>query len=132
LRIKSCDNLADLFTKSLSLATFDKCVKCIGMRRLKILHHSRGFSLNRISYFLISTEKIYYLFLPKLSYMISSTLQGRITNSLKYKFEFISCGQLTSQTKLKTQAPTSSGTDNNEVVNCLLFLLFGQEQILNI
>jgi hypothetical protein len=31
LQIKSCDNLADLFTKSLALATFDKCVKGISM-----------------------------------------------------------------------------------------------------
>jgi hypothetical protein len=35
LQIKSCDNLADLFTKSLPLATFDKCVKGIDMHRLK-------------------------------------------------------------------------------------------------
>jgi hypothetical protein len=31
LQIKSCDNLADLFIKSLPLATFDKCAKGIGM-----------------------------------------------------------------------------------------------------
>jgi hypothetical protein len=37
LQIKSCDNLAGLFTKSLLLATFDKCVKGIGMRRLQDL-----------------------------------------------------------------------------------------------
>jgi hypothetical protein len=37
LQTKSCDNLADLFTKSLSLAIFDKCVKDIGMQRLKDL-----------------------------------------------------------------------------------------------
>jgi hypothetical protein len=36
LQIKSCDNLANLFTKSLPIATFDKCVKGIGMRRIKI------------------------------------------------------------------------------------------------
>jgi hypothetical protein len=35
LQIKSCDNHADLFTKSLPLVIFDKCVKGIGMRRLK-------------------------------------------------------------------------------------------------
>jgi hypothetical protein len=39
LQIKSCDNLTNLFTKSLPLATFDKCVKGIGMRRLKDLQH---------------------------------------------------------------------------------------------
>jgi hypothetical protein len=37
LQIKSCDNYTDLFTKSLPLAIFDKCVKDIGMRRLKDL-----------------------------------------------------------------------------------------------
>jgi hypothetical protein len=37
LQIKYYNNLADLFTKSLSFAIFDKCVKCIGMRRLKDL-----------------------------------------------------------------------------------------------
>jgi hypothetical protein len=37
LRIKSCDNLADLFIKFLPLATFNKCVKGIGMRRQKDL-----------------------------------------------------------------------------------------------
>jgi hypothetical protein len=41
-QIKSCDNLADLFTKSLPLAIFDKCVKDIGMRRLKDLHDLGG------------------------------------------------------------------------------------------
>jgi hypothetical protein len=42
LQIKSCDNLADLFTKSLPLAIFEKCVKGIGMRRLKDLHDLGG------------------------------------------------------------------------------------------
>jgi hypothetical protein len=37
LRIKSHDNLADLFIKSLPLAIFDKCVKDIGMQKLKAL-----------------------------------------------------------------------------------------------
>jgi hypothetical protein len=45
LQIKSCDNLADLFIKSLPLATFDKCVKDIGMRRLTDLQGSEGYSL---------------------------------------------------------------------------------------
>jgi hypothetical protein len=45
LQIKSYDNLANLFTKSLPLTTFDKCVKDISMRRLKDLHGSRGDSL---------------------------------------------------------------------------------------
>jgi hypothetical protein len=42
LQIKSCDNHAYLFTKSLPLAIFDKCVKDIGMRRLKDLQGSGG------------------------------------------------------------------------------------------
>jgi hypothetical protein len=63
LQIKSCDNLADLFKKSLPLTTFDKCVKDIDMRRLKDLQGSGGDSLLiRIPCFLISIEKIYYLF----------------------------------------------------------------------
>jgi hypothetical protein len=37
LQTKSCDNLVDLFTKSLPLAIFNKCVKGIGMKRLKDL-----------------------------------------------------------------------------------------------
>jgi hypothetical protein len=37
LQTKSCDNLVDLFTKSLPLAIFNKCVKDIGMKRLKDL-----------------------------------------------------------------------------------------------
>jgi hypothetical protein len=37
LQTKSCDNLADLFTKLLPLSIFDKCDKYIGMRRLKDL-----------------------------------------------------------------------------------------------
>jgi hypothetical protein len=45
LQIKSCDNYANLFTKYLPLAIFDKCVKDIGMRRLKNLHGSDGENL---------------------------------------------------------------------------------------
>jgi hypothetical protein len=45
LQIKSCNNLSDLLTKSLPLATFDKCVKDIGMCRLKDLQDSGGDSL---------------------------------------------------------------------------------------
>jgi virulence-associated protein VapD len=42
LQIKSCNNLVNLFIKSLPLATFDKCVKDIGMHRLKDLQGLRG------------------------------------------------------------------------------------------
>jgi hypothetical protein len=45
LQINSCDNLADLFTKSLPLAIFDKRVKGICMHRLKDLQGSGGDSL---------------------------------------------------------------------------------------
>jgi hypothetical protein len=64
LQIKSCDNLADLFMKSLPLATFDKCVKGISMHRLKDLQCLGGrYSLNRILCFSHKYgEKIYYLF----------------------------------------------------------------------
>jgi hypothetical protein len=37
VQIKSCDNLADLFAKSLPLVIFDKYVKDIDMHRLKDL-----------------------------------------------------------------------------------------------
>ena len=40
LQAKSCDNLADLFTKSLPASSFHKCVRGIGMRRLRELQGS--------------------------------------------------------------------------------------------
>ena len=42
LQIKSCDNLADLFTKSLPTSVFQKLVHEIGMRRLRDLPESGG------------------------------------------------------------------------------------------
>jgi hypothetical protein len=42
MQIKSCDNLVNLFTKSLPLAIFNKCIKDIGMKRLKILQGLGG------------------------------------------------------------------------------------------
>jgi hypothetical protein len=48
LKTKSCDNLADLFTKSLPYSTFQKCVEGIGMRRLKCLQESGGEILHDI------------------------------------------------------------------------------------
>jgi hypothetical protein len=42
LQTKSCDNLADLFTKSLPYCTFSKCVADIGMRRLRDLQNLGG------------------------------------------------------------------------------------------
>jgi hypothetical protein len=42
LQTKLCDNLTDLFTKSLSYYTFFKCVAGIGMRRLSDLQDLGG------------------------------------------------------------------------------------------
>jgi hypothetical protein len=42
LQTKSCDNIADLFTKSLPSTTFWKFVHGIGMRRLQNLQESGG------------------------------------------------------------------------------------------
>ena len=42
LQTKSWENLADLFTRSLPATTFRKCVRDIGMRRLKELQNSGG------------------------------------------------------------------------------------------
>ena len=46
LQTKSCDNLADLFTKSLPASTFEKYVRGISMRRLQDLQNSRGDALS--------------------------------------------------------------------------------------
>ena len=42
LQTKSCDNFADLFTKSLPTSLFQKYIFGIGMRRLKDLQVSGG------------------------------------------------------------------------------------------
>jgi hypothetical protein len=42
LQIKSCNNLTDLFTKSLSYATFSKCVAGISMYQLSDAHDLGG------------------------------------------------------------------------------------------
>jgi hypothetical protein len=87
LQIKSCDNLANLFTKSLPLATFDKYVKCNGMCMLKILQGSGWrFSLNRIPCFLISVEKTITCFYKNHKLYDQFNSRG-VINSLKYKFE---------------------------------------------
>ena len=44
LQVKSCDNFADLFTKSLPTSTFQKYIHGIGMRRLRDLQESGGVS----------------------------------------------------------------------------------------
>ena len=48
LQTKSCDNLVDLFTKSLPYSTFQKYVEVVGMRRLKCLQGSGGVILHDI------------------------------------------------------------------------------------
>ena len=35
LHTKSCENLADLFTKSLPASSFERCIRGIGMMRLR-------------------------------------------------------------------------------------------------
>ena len=45
MQTKSCDNLADLFTKSVPTSSFEKCVRGIGMKRLRKLQDSGGVSL---------------------------------------------------------------------------------------
>jgi hypothetical protein len=42
LQERSCDNLADLFTKSLPSSSFYKCIYGIGMRWLRDLQGSGG------------------------------------------------------------------------------------------
>jgi hypothetical protein len=46
LQIKSCDNLANLFTKSLPYSSFHKYNMGIGTRQLKDLQESGGVSLH--------------------------------------------------------------------------------------
>jgi hypothetical protein len=41
-KLKSCDNLADLLTKSVPYSAFRKYVEGIGMRRLRDLQESGG------------------------------------------------------------------------------------------
>ena len=45
LQTKSCDNVTDLFTKSLPYSIFSNCVQGIGLRRLRDLQESGGVSL---------------------------------------------------------------------------------------
>jgi hypothetical protein len=42
LQARSCENLANLFTKSLPASSFHRCVHGIGMRRLRELQDSWG------------------------------------------------------------------------------------------
>jgi len=50
LQAKSCDNLVDLFTKSLPASSFHKCVRGIGMRRLRELQSSGGINPETIAH----------------------------------------------------------------------------------
>ena len=42
LHTKSCENLADLFTKSLPASSFERCVREMGMMRLREMQGSGG------------------------------------------------------------------------------------------
>jgi hypothetical protein len=44
--VKSCDNLADVFTKVVAPPIFEKCIRGLGMRRLKEIQESGGELLN--------------------------------------------------------------------------------------
>ena len=48
-KVRSSDNLVDLFTKSLPASTFEKYVHGIGMRRLGRLLSSRGATISKQS-----------------------------------------------------------------------------------
>ena len=61
-QIKSCDNLADLFTKSLPTTSFEKCVRGIGMRRLRELQDSGGVSLKKLTMFTLHWTLFFYEF----------------------------------------------------------------------
>jgi hypothetical protein len=50
LQVKSCDNLADLFMKSLPTSTFQIYIHGIGMRRLQDLQESGGSIFMNCSY----------------------------------------------------------------------------------
>jgi hypothetical protein len=84
LQIKSCDDLIDLFTMSLPLATFDKCVKDIGMRiqrfaRLRITLISHKNQALEFSYKFF--EGLYML------HGQTSNVQGECYK-FKYKFKY--------------------------------------------
>ena len=40
--VKSCDNLADVFTKVLAPPIFEKCIRGLGMKRLREIQESWG------------------------------------------------------------------------------------------
>jgi hypothetical protein len=73
--------------KSLPLTTFDKCVKCIGMRMIKDLQDLRGDSLNKSPVFSHKYPENILFVLQESNCMTSSTVRGSVTNSLKYKFK---------------------------------------------
>jgi len=41
-RVKSCDNLADVFTKVLAPPIFEKCIRGLGMKRLREIQELGG------------------------------------------------------------------------------------------
>jgi hypothetical protein len=101
LQIKLYDNLANLFTKSLPLATFDKCVKGISMRRLKrFTRFKRRFYLNKNPVFSNKCRENILLILHGSNFNDQfNCSRGSVTNSIKYislnyKFKWIQSGQL--------------------------------------
>jgi hypothetical protein len=101
LQIKSCDNLADLFMKSLPLTTLDKCVKDIGIHRLKGLQDSGEDSLWIESHvFLIRAgENITYFYRNQVTWPVQLSKGECYKVTQIYKFELqiqmSSNGQLT-------------------------------------
>ena len=73
LQTKSCDNLADLFTKSLPYSSFHKCIESIGMKRLRDMqgsgknqikynlnnHHITLFSLYKFYSYIVFSYKVF-------------------------------------------------------------------------
>ena len=48
LHTKSCENLADLFTKSLPASSFERWISGIGMMRLREVHNLGGGDLHEL------------------------------------------------------------------------------------
>jgi hypothetical protein len=71
LQIKSCDNLADLFTKSLPYFAFHKCVEGIGMRRLRDLQES-----------IEPTPNTHYTLFPLYEFYFSGVFSHKIFNEV--------------------------------------------------
>jgi hypothetical protein len=84
LHTKSCDNLADLFTKSLPYFTFQKCVEGIGMRRLMCLQGSRGVILREIEHVLNHHITLFSLYEFCLAEVFSSKVFNELISTKLY------------------------------------------------